>query len=66
MRTAASLGALFVMLGLVMPRVRRNPWVGVRTPWTLASDENWARTHRFAVGVHGNREDAPTHRMHLL
>ena len=31
-----------------MPRVRRNPWIGVRTPWTMASDENWARTHRFA------------------
>jgi uncharacterized membrane protein len=42
------LGAFFVLLGLVIPRVRRNPWIGVRTPWTLASDENWARTHRFA------------------
>jgi uncharacterized membrane protein len=43
-----ALGAFFVLLGLVIPRVRQNPWVGVRTPWTLASDENWARTHRFA------------------
>src|SRR6185369_6560167 len=42
------LGAFFMILGLIMPRVRRNPWIGVRTPWTLASDENWARTHRFA------------------
>lgn len=39
---------LFVALGLVMPRVRRNPILGVRTAWTLTSDENWARTHRFA------------------
>lgn len=38
----------WIALGLVMPRVRRNPFVGVRTPWTLGSDENWARTHRFA------------------
>jgi uncharacterized membrane protein len=22
--------------------------MGVRTPWTLSSDENWARTHRVA------------------
>ncbi len=29
-------------------RVRKNPFVGVRTYWTLTSDENWARTHRFA------------------
>lgn len=40
-------GALFVALGLVMPRVKRNSLVGVRTPWTLASDENWARTQRI-------------------
>jgi uncharacterized membrane protein len=42
------LGAFWAMMGLVLPRVRRNPWVGVRTPWTLASDEIWAKTHRFA------------------
>ena len=42
------LGAFWVVLGLFLPRVRRNPWVGVRTPWTLTSDENWARTHRVA------------------
>ena len=42
------LGGFWTALGLILPRVRRNPWVGVRTPWTLSSDENWARTHRFA------------------
>jgi uncharacterized membrane protein len=42
------LGLSFMALGQVLPRVRRNPWVGVRTTWTLTSDENWARTHRFA------------------
>jgi uncharacterized membrane protein len=42
------IGAFWVALGLVLPRVRRNPWIGVRTAWTLSSDENWARTHRFA------------------
>lgn len=43
-----ALGALYVALGLLMPRVKRNGLVGVRTPWTLGSDENWARTHRVA------------------
>lgn len=42
------LGGLSIMLGLVMPRVRRNPIIGIRTPWTLTSEENWARTHRLA------------------
>jgi uncharacterized membrane protein len=41
-------GALYVGLGLLMPRVRRNPLVGIRTAFTLTSDENWARTHRVA------------------
>jgi uncharacterized membrane protein len=45
---ALVLGASWVLLGLILPRLRRNPWMGVRVPWTLASDENWARTHRVA------------------
>jgi uncharacterized membrane protein len=42
------MAVFFVGLGLIMPRFRRNPIIGVRTPWTLTSDENWARTHRVA------------------
>jgi len=42
------LEGFWVAVGLVLPRIRRNPWIGVRTPWTLSSDENWARTHRVA------------------
>ncbi len=41
-------GVFSLVLALVLPRVRRNPFIGVRTAWTLSSDENWARTHRFA------------------
>jgi len=50
---AVILGTFWIALSLVLPRVRRNPLVGIRTAWTLASDENWAKTHRFAglVGV---------------
>jgi uncharacterized membrane protein len=42
------LAVFWIALGLVMPRIRRSPWIGVRTVWTLSSDENWAQTHRFA------------------
>ncbi|AKU97714.1 hypothetical protein AKJ09_04378 [Labilithrix luteola] len=42
------LGAFWCAIGLMMPKMRRNPWIGIRTAWTLSSDENWARTHRFA------------------
>ena len=40
------LGAFYVALGLVLPRLKRNALMGIRTPWTLTSDENWARTQR--------------------
>jgi uncharacterized membrane protein len=42
------LGALFVVLGILLPCSRRNPFFGVRTAFALASDENWARTQRVA------------------
>jgi uncharacterized membrane protein len=37
------------LIGNVLGRVRRNFWVGVRTPWTLASDGVWNATHRLAA-----------------
>lgn len=39
---------LFVVIGNVLPKTKRNHWIGVRMPWTLASDENWYKTHRLA------------------
>ena len=44
----ALVGALFVVMGRVMPRVSANRWLGVRTPWTLADERVWARTHQLA------------------
>jgi uncharacterized membrane protein len=45
---ALLLGGMWIALGVLLPRMRRNPVFGVRTAWTLSSDENWARTHRVA------------------
>jgi uncharacterized membrane protein len=44
----ALVGALFVVMGTAMPRMKPNWWVGVRTPWTLSNDRVWSRTHRLA------------------
>jgi len=44
---AAGVGVLLVILGNFMGKVTRNFFVGIRTPWTLASEEVWLRTHRF-------------------
>jgi uncharacterized membrane protein len=40
-------GMLFVILGNLMGKLRRNFFIGIRTPWTLASEEVWLRTHRL-------------------
>jgi uncharacterized membrane protein len=44
----ALVGALFVVIGNMMPVVRPNWWFGIRTPWTLSNDRVWTRTHRLA------------------
>lgn len=43
----AGVGLLFIVLGNYMGKVRKNFFIGIRTPWTLASDEVWNRTHRL-------------------
>jgi uncharacterized membrane protein len=39
------------LIGNVLGRVRRNFYVGIRVPWTLASDRVWNDTHRLAGWV---------------
>jgi uncharacterized membrane protein len=39
----------FALMGNVLGKVRRNFWMGVRTPWTLASETVWNQTHRLAA-----------------
>lgn len=45
------IGALFIVLGNYMGKLERNWIIGIRTPWSLASDEVWAGTHRFGRWV---------------
>ncbi len=42
-----AIGILFVLIGAVLGRIAPNGLVGIRTPWTLADDEVWRRTHHF-------------------
>jgi len=39
-------GALLVVVGNMLGKVRPNWFVGIRTPWTLSSKLSWTRTHR--------------------
>ena len=45
------LGLVFVAIGNYMPKCKQNYTIGIKIPWTLASEENWNRTHRFAGWV---------------
>ena len=38
---------LFIVIGLFLPKVEKNYFVGIKTPWTLASEEVWKRTHNL-------------------
>lgn len=39
-------GLLFYV-GILLTHAKRNWFVGIRTPWTLSSDDVWDRTHRL-------------------
>lgn len=41
-----TVGAFFVVIGVLLPRAHPNWFVGIRTPWTLSSDLAWERTHK--------------------
>ena len=41
------LGILFAVVGNYLPKMRRNFFIGIRTPWTLADEDVWYRTHRM-------------------
>lgn len=39
------LAALCIFLGNYMQAVKHNYFIGIRTPWTLSSEDNWNKTH---------------------
>jgi uncharacterized membrane protein len=44
----AGLGVALIMIGNQLGKSRRMFMIGLRTPWTLASEEVWIKTHRLA------------------
>jgi uncharacterized membrane protein len=42
------MGVLFVVIGNYLPKTKQSYTMGIKLPWTLASEENWNRTHRLA------------------
>ena len=42
---------LLFYMGHIMPKLKRNYFIGVRTPWSLADDKNWEKTQIFGGKV---------------
>ena len=42
-----AIGLLFIVVGFLIRKSKRNWFIGIRTPWTLSSDGVWDETHRI-------------------
>ena len=42
------IGLVLAVVGNYLPKCKQNYTIGIKIPWTLNSEENWNRTHRFA------------------
>ena len=41
-------GVLFIVIGNYMPKFKQNYTMGIKTPWTLANENVWNKTHRVS------------------
>jgi len=42
-------GLILYYSGVLMQNAKRNWFIGIRTPWTLSSDEVWNKTHKLGA-----------------
>ena len=40
-------GILFICIGNVLPKIKDNFFVGIKTPWTISNPIIWNKTHRL-------------------
>lgn len=41
------IGVMFIVMGNYFGKIKRNWFVGIKTPWTLSSENIWNKTHRL-------------------
>ena len=44
---APAIGVLYVYIGFLLERTKRNWFIGIRTPWTLSHEKVWDETHKL-------------------
>ena len=66
--TVVAVGLMFAIIGNYMPKFKYNYTMGIRTPWTLASETVWEKTHRKsgALWVCGGIGIAPRYSFALI
>lgn len=42
------IGLFQIVFGNIMPKLRRNSFIGLRTSWSMANDDVWQKSQRFA------------------
>ena len=42
----SSIGLLMVIIGFFLRNIKPNWFIGIKNPWTLSSDNVWAKTHK--------------------
>ena len=45
------MGVMFMVIGNWLPKCKQTYTMGIKLPWTFASEENWNATHRFGGKV---------------
>lgn len=43
----AGLGVMFAVIGNMLPKIKNNYFMGIKTPWTLSSTNVWNKTNRL-------------------
>lgn len=43
----ALFGALFIVMGIIMPKVQRNSYFGLRTKWSMKNETSWKKSQQF-------------------
>lgn len=44
-----AMGLLFIFIGFMLRKAKRNFFIGIRTPWTLSSDYVWDKIHQLGA-----------------
>ena len=45
------LGGGFIIIGNYLPKIKQNYYLGIKLPWTYASEDIWNKTHRLGGKV---------------